>query len=138
MIQKIKEQKRKKKRYKDRYVAAFIRWAQVLATLLHISPGGTETLAPSPPSVRKTMSPSNMRFSSVPLRPSLASPIPQVWITLALKLPCGSRFPFIEGWLIISTLLMRASLQPCCVFASVLLLLSSDRTPIALKHLKTP
>jgi len=119
------------------YAAAFIRCRQVPATLLLMSPGGTETLAPSACSVRKTMSPSNMRFSSVPLRSSLASPISQVWMTLALTLLSGTRSPSLEGWLRISTLPAQVFLQPCCAFEPVLLLLSRGRTQVVLNILNS-
>jgi len=81
----------------DLYVAAFTTCVQVLAILPHMSPGGAGTPAPSARSVRKTMSPSSTRFSSALIRLSLASPISQVWMTLALTGPSGSRFPSSGG-----------------------------------------
>jgi len=84
------------------------------------------------------MSPSNMRFFSVPLRPSLASPISQVWMTLARTVLSGTRSPFLGGWLNISTLPTQAFLQPCCEFEPQLLLLSQGRTQIVLDTLKLP
>jgi len=119
------------------YAAAFTRCAQVPATLLPISPGGTEILAPSALSGRKTMIPSNPRSSSVPLRSSIASPISQVWMTSAPKRPSGTQFPSLEGLLSISKLLKQASLQPCCVFEPVQLPLRRDWTQIALNILNS-
>jgi len=116
----------------DLYVAAFTRCLQVPATLPHIPPGGTGTLAPSARSVRKTIHLSNTRFSCAPLRLSLASPISQVWMTLALTVPSGSQVPSSAGQLSISTILARVSLQPCCAFEPLLQLLSRDRTQIVL------
>jgi len=119
------------------YVAAFTRCVLVLATLLPISPGGIEILAPYALSVRNTMSPSNTRSSSAPLRPSLATPISQVWMTLDLTLPSGCQFPTLEVWLSIFMLLAQASLRPCCVFGPVLLPLSRGRTQAALNTLNS-
>jgi len=108
----------------DLYLAAFTRCVRVPATLPHIYPGGAGTPAHSAHSVRKAMSPSNTRFSNAPLRPTPASPRSQVWTTLGLTVPFGSRFPSSGGWLSFSTLLARAFLQPCGEFEPILLLLS--------------
>jgi len=116
----------------DSYVAVFTRCVRVPATLPRMSPGGTGTPAHCARSVRKTMSPSNTLFSTAPLRLTLASPISQVWTTSALTVPSGSLFPSSEGSPIISTLRARVSLQPCCAFEPILLLLSRVRTQVVL------
>jgi len=108
------------------------RCVRVPATLPRMSPGGTGTPAHSARSVRKTMNPSNTRFSTALLRPTLASPISQVWTTLALTVPFGSRFPSSEGLPSISMLLARVCLQPCCAFEPILRLLTRVRTQTVL------
>jgi len=120
------------------YVAAFTRCLQVPATLLLTSPGGIEILAPSAHSARKTTSPSEMRSCFALLRPSLASPTSQVWMTLVLTVPSGSQLPLSGDWLCIPMVLPQVSLRPCCICGPVLLPLSRDRTQIALNTLKLP
>jgi len=116
----------------DLYVVAFTRCDRVPATLPHMYPGEAGTSAHSAHSVRKATSPSNTRFCTAPLRPTPASPISQVWTTSAMTVPSGSLFPSSEGSPNISTLLARASLQACCAFESILLLLSRIRTQAVL------